>query len=258
MQGSPPVRAIGSKDGAITAQRILVAKQSPQTLGQIAAFTPTFDEVIQNLGPLAALVFGRVWRYCQGEEAKCWASHFKIAEDLGMSPRTVARKLERLVEAGYLFKQPRPGESSIFTIKPETFASIPMTESPTGHDREAHPPMTESPTKIQKKKQQESSGEGKPSHRKHPPSVNVFRKNAHRFPAKSWWQKLEEEIGENESDLEFWGDVVFSWVGLGWNPVNVKGMLDYYRRGEIPGKEKRNEPAGFKAIRQHAREKADG
>jgi hypothetical protein len=69
---------------------------------------------------------------------------------------------------------------------------------------------------------------------KTPPAVQVFRQNAHRFPAKSWYSNVSEAVGEDEVDLEFWGKVVKGWVGCGWNPTNVQGMLEFYQRREIP------------------------
>ena len=66
------------------------------------------------------------------------------------------------------------------------------------------------------------------------PAVKIFRENAHRYPAKSWYEDVARAVGEKETDLEFWGQVVHAWVGMGRNPTNVKGMLDYYARREIP------------------------
>jgi hypothetical protein len=89
-----------------------------------------------------------------------------------------------------------------------------------------------------------------------PPAVRVFRANAHRFPAKAWYGEVAGLVGEDEQELERWGKVVKAWVGCGWNPTNVKGMLEMFRRGEIPstgGKGKgKSEPAGYDAIRSYA------
>ena len=75
----------------------------------------------------------------------------------------------------------------------------------------------------------------------------------HRYPAKSWWDEVAKTVGKNEADVAFWGEIAHAWVGLGWNPTNVKGMLDCYRRRELPGARKGrappNEPAGFPGVR---------
>jgi len=75
---------------------------------------------------------------------------------------------------------------------------------------------------------------GKPENKKTPEAVKVFRANTHRYPAKAWYADVDEAVGDAEADLDFWGNVVKAWVGLGWNPSNVKGMLDFYGRREIP------------------------
>ena len=65
-------------------------------------FTPMFDDITQNIGPLASAIFGVVWRYCQMKEETCWASLGTIAQRSGTSAPTVAKYLEVLVDADYL------------------------------------------------------------------------------------------------------------------------------------------------------------
>ena len=68
-----------------------------------------------------------------------------------------------------------------------------------------------------------------------PEAVRVFRENAHRYPPKAWYSKIAEVVGEDPADLELWGQIVLAYIGLGWNPGNVKNMLAYYEKREIPG-----------------------
>jgi len=67
-----------------------------------------------------------------------------------------------------------------------------------------------------------------------PMAIKVFRKSAHRFPNKSWWGTVVEVVGEHPENLELWGKIVRAWVGMGWNPINVVGMLEFFKRREIP------------------------
>jgi len=114
----------------------------------------------------------------------------------------------------------------------------PQTEKPTSDNRiqESKHPTKETPTK-------EDSAPGAPTPRppkpkpKRPPSVNMFRQMAHRFPAKSWWDTIDTVVGSDEANLQRWGRVVYAWVGLGWKPTNVMGMVEFYQRNEIPGQE---------------------
>jgi hypothetical protein len=68
-----------------------------------------------------------------------------------------------------------------------------------------------------------------------PKAVLVFRSMASRFPARSWWPTIVQEIGEEQANLDFWGLVVFHYVGHGYNPCNVDNMLKMYRDGVVPG-----------------------
>ena len=70
-----------------------------------------------------------------------------------------------------------------------------------------------------------------------PPAVLAFRRAAHRYPPKSWYADVDQAVGRQETDLQFWHDVVKAWVGLGWNPTNVSGMLDCFKRRQLPGRD---------------------
>lgn len=44
-----------------------------------------------------------------------------------------------------------------------------------------------------------------------------------------------EVVGEQDADVRRWHQVVLAWVACGWNPKNVKGMLQHFRDHKIPG-----------------------
>ena len=67
-----------------------------------------------------------------------------------------------------------------------------------------------------------------------PEAIKVFRQNAHRYPPKSWYEKITDAVGEDPADLEFWGKVVFGYIGSGWNPGNVQNMLNFYNERNVP------------------------
>jgi len=116
------------------------------------------------------------------------------------------------------------------------------TESPSRADRESY----EDTSKRQSREGESAaapvappspSGRAKkPSKRdrRMPPAVRRFRKATQRYPSKSWYGNIAEMVGESPQDLEFWERVCHAWVGIGWNPTNVAGMLDFYQRREIP------------------------
>jgi len=67
-----------------------------------SGFTPAPDIIITSCGYVTALVWGKVWRYCQGRDGICRAKLERLADELGMSERTIIRHLEMLTANGYL------------------------------------------------------------------------------------------------------------------------------------------------------------
>jgi len=84
----------------------------PKTiLTQVNGWTPVIDAIVLAHGATAALVFGRVWRYCQMRDGLCSASLGTIAGDLGMSRDTIRLAVKLLVEKGFL-RDLDPGENA--------------------------------------------------------------------------------------------------------------------------------------------------
>lgn len=71
-------------------------------LNQVDGFTPVIDGIVQRLGITPALVFGRMWRYCQMKDGVCSASQSKVADELGLARSTVNEAIADLVRDGFL------------------------------------------------------------------------------------------------------------------------------------------------------------
>jgi len=56
-------------------------------------------------------------------------------------------------------------------------------------------------------------------------------------PKGSWTARIQEVVGLDPARLNQWGRVIDDWIGKGWRPDNVSGLLDCYQRGGI-GKNK--------------------
>jgi hypothetical protein len=68
----------------------------------VSGFVLVSDELIKIHGPLTALVFGKVWRYCQMKDKVCRASLPRLANELGLSVSTIQRHIHLLVKNKYL------------------------------------------------------------------------------------------------------------------------------------------------------------
>ena len=67
------------------------------------------------------------------------------------------------------------------------------------------------------------------------PALAAYREEMHLFPLRQLQQDIIDAVGENPANLERWRKTLHAWIAAGWKPTNVGGMLDCYRRGEIPG-----------------------
>lgn len=64
-----------------------------------------------------------------------------------------------------------------------------------------------------------------------PEPIAIYRKWAGLYPKKTLWNKINSVV----KDYKLWDKVVEGWISVGWKPTNIAGMLDFYKRGEIPG-----------------------
>lgn len=141
---------------------------SKTVLAQVDGFTPIIDALVEDVGIIAAAVFGRMWRYCQMENGVCHASLGTIAAELHLSVRTVIRHSDNLVSKGYL-KDTTPDLRNA----PHTYADTGkagihisvtggMTESHSGYDKLSQRAMTKSHLKKEYKKEKETGAEKAP------------------------------------------------------------------------------------------------
>lgn len=65
-------------------------------------------------------------------------------------------------------------------------------------------------------------------------AIDIFEQTAGVLPKKALWGMITEAVGDNQANLELWGKIIQAWLAQGWNPDNINGMLDYFKRREIP------------------------
>lgn len=75
---------------------------SKTILANLDGFTPVIDWMARDFGTNRALVFGRVWRYCQMRDGVCNASINTLAENTGLDEATIRRHLHELAAGGFL------------------------------------------------------------------------------------------------------------------------------------------------------------
>lgn len=75
---------------------------SKTVLANVDGFTPVIDTLVDEIGLMSAVVFGRIWRYCQMGDGVCKASLETISEAIGVDRATVMRHAKELCDDGYL------------------------------------------------------------------------------------------------------------------------------------------------------------
>lgn len=195
---------------------------------------------------------------------ECWPSRATLARQLAVSEQTVGKYLSKLEEVGLVRIEPRFDEDGRQTSNLYVLVDVPKRTGGRGQNciplqgyREDTPnhttPEPDSPPSVEGGRSAPPAptrysvprSERKPRSRI-PAAVSVFRSEAHRYPAKTWYAAVSEAVGEDQSALDRWRALVHDWVGRGWNPGNVAGLLDVWAKGGvIQGNGKAREPTNL-------------
>jgi hypothetical protein len=75
---------------------------SKTILAHVKGWTPVIDGLAKDTSVITALIFGRIWRFCQMEDGICKKSLTELAEEMGMDRHTLYDHAQILVDQGYL------------------------------------------------------------------------------------------------------------------------------------------------------------
>ncbi len=68
----------------------------------VSGFTPCPDILVEKYSHTTALVWGKIWRYCQMKDGVCRASIQRLANELGLSDVTLEKHIKLLEKDGYV------------------------------------------------------------------------------------------------------------------------------------------------------------
>jgi DnaD/phage-associated family protein len=68
----------------------------------ISKFTPCPDALVEKYSHTTALVWGKIWRYCQMKDEVCKASILRLAKELNLSDDTIGKHIKLLEKGGYI------------------------------------------------------------------------------------------------------------------------------------------------------------
>jgi DnaD/phage-associated family protein len=73
-----------------------------QIAATVSKFTPCPDVLVEKYSHTTALVWGKVWRYCQMKDEKCRAAIKRLADELNLSDDTIGKHIKILETGGYI------------------------------------------------------------------------------------------------------------------------------------------------------------
>lgn len=68
----------------------------------ISQFTPCPDVLVQKYSHTTAMIWGKVWRYCQMKDESCSAAIKRLADELNLSEDTIGKHIKLLESGGYI------------------------------------------------------------------------------------------------------------------------------------------------------------
>src|SRR5690606_32860886 len=63
---------------------------------------PCPDVLVEKYSHTTAVIWGKIWRFAQMDEGVCRASILRLAEELNLDPKTIAKHITTLEEDGYV------------------------------------------------------------------------------------------------------------------------------------------------------------
>ena len=233
----------------------------------IEGFTPCPDEIVEKYGLVTAAVYGKVCRYESMKDKSCSASQARLAKELNLSVRTISTHMDNLVKCGYIeIISNEKGKTREYrtTDKLTLYMGV-RKEMQTTPAIDAGLPLQELQTKIvvkdtkQDTKSKDSGKAAPPEPRlvdvgnefEDPkpktakqkrverdalldhPALITYRRITHLNVDFTWRAKVAETVGDTDTQVKKWEQLIVDWIGNGWKKTNIKGMLEAFRSGGI-------------------------
>ena len=166
-----------------------------------------------------------------------WPAVATMCHKTGYSTRsiqTITKKLvakKIMIQVGYGKKG-----TNRYNINVKALQKLPPAKSaPRKKQRDTPAKSAPKPSFNHQDKSLPKNGKGKATKRDpllDHPAIIEYREIARLHVPISWRKKVVDAVG---GDVEKWKGVVLKWIGLGWKPTNVTGMLDIFEgRNSFP------------------------
>jgi hypothetical protein len=233
------------EDYVTDALEMIGIAQTKQIIQEVSGFVPVFEAILEKYDDsITALVFGRRWQYCQMKDGVCKASLETIANDLKISKATVMRHTDLLVKDGYLIDLTPDGrnvphiyaDAGKIIMKSQLTATVSQRNT-----RVSQRNTTVSESQLIKDSIKDSIKErGTPAldfknmtvkEARQLPTIKLYIEATEQFPASVLWETLHNTITEKDLTFEQLHSAAVAWIGKGYRPENVTGILEWATNG---------------------------
>ncbi|OGC90207.1 MAG: hypothetical protein A2W25_15495 [candidate division Zixibacteria bacterium RBG_16_53_22] len=161
-----------------------------------------------------------------------------IDNGTGQSINAIKDGLKRAAEHGFIDSETDESDKA----RHKSYYWLKMSEVDSGvsevdSQQSTVDPRTEKETKKETKKEGASKNDARPTESPKAsthPAIVIYREVKRSYPRKELYPMIIEQVGDSQAALDLWRAVLIGWSAVGWNPMNVSGMLEFFRRGEIP------------------------
>lgn len=232
-------------------------------LANVDGFTPVIDGLVEELGLMSAVVFGRVWRYCQMEDRVCKASLESIGDSIGVDRVTVMRHIKELCERGYLqdLTPDLRNRPHVYVDTGKAGLTLSLTGVAQSNTKEkgvaqinsgvAERNVTVAESHLNRVFKKDSKREKAAAldfknmtvaDAHQVPTLKMYADATGWFPADVLWKTVHDTITEKALTFEQLHSAAAAWVGRGYKRGNVEGILEWAING-IPANGNGSKPA---------------
>jgi hypothetical protein len=227
------------------------------------------------LGPYSLAVYNALACFADNDTQSAYPSYQTIADLIGCSRRKVVDAITELEKYNLIARHKRynhQGQTSNLIellhrdewlpptdAKPVSAPPAPLESASPAPSRGASPAPELSPDSLSSPNLKQGGADAPPT----PPSekskstakkrktrtpkhssIETYRRATGRYPPKATEPLIVGAGIETENDLQFWENVIRHYIACGWSPQNISGMLDFFKRRELPSTRPTNKTLG--------------
>ena len=223
--------------------------------GTFSAIPNEFIDRAGNLSDQARWLFVLLRRYTNGQTGKAFPSYKAIQERTGWTPKTIAKAVRELEEAGWIEREKALGDVTQYILKRKSHFPQGSGVLPTGKRSTSRGEVGVLPTgksnktdvnRLTKQTDRERGevavipADAKPAKPLPPSGGSAVDIAVEYFPQLGIWQ---QELVDNAGiqHLTIWRKCCEDWRDNRYSPRNVKGLIDsYYKAETLHAKERTN------------------